>query len=42
MRPLIVADPMLRAPNPEIVSESNFAGVWAMANPQSTRHAKVA
>src|SRR5438034_7578199 len=27
MRPLMVAEPMLRAPRPEIVSESNFTGV---------------
>src|SRR5260370_31436181 len=30
MRPLIVADPMLRAPSPEIVSESSV-GCWARA-----------
>src|SRR5579863_5774845 len=29
MRPLIAADPMLRAPRPEMVSESNLAGPLA-------------
>src|SRR5215472_15769445 len=34
MRPLIAAEPIFRAPSPEIVSESNLtAGVWAMATP---------
>src|SRR5438093_8898194 len=31
MRPLIVAEPMLRAPRPEIVSESTLTGAWAIA-----------
>src|SRR5712691_1243216 len=35
-RPLIAADPMFRAPRPEIVSESTFTGagccvIWALA-----------
>src|SRR6185369_7710984 len=41
MRPLMVAEPMLRAPKPEIVSESNFAGDWAAAIPQSIKAAAV-
>src|ERR1041385_7463650 len=31
MRPLIVAEPMFRAPRPEMVSESNLIGVCAAA-----------
>src|SRR2546423_14597763 len=30
-RPLIVAEPMLRAPSPEMVDELNGAGVWSAA-----------
>jgi hypothetical protein len=37
----MVAEPMLRAPKPEIVSESNFAGDWAAAIPQSIKAAAV-
>src|SRR5213075_3284320 len=39
MRPDIAALPMLRAPRPEIVSESNFtpAGAWASALPACAR-----
>src|ERR1700674_5406972 len=38
MRPLMVADPMLRAPSPEIVSESNLgAGVCAIAAVAGTK-----
>jgi len=40
-RPLIVAEPMFRAPKPEIVSESNFAGAWAGTMPQSIKAAAV-
>src|SRR5437899_12464913 len=32
MRPLIAADPMLRAPNPEIVSESTSTGAGCCAD----------
>src|SRR2546422_10471526 len=31
MRPLIAADPMLRAPNPEIISESTCTGAGCCA-----------
>src|SRR5438132_4786975 len=42
-RPLMVADPMLRAPSPEIVSESTLmAGVCASAVVVSSRAAKQA
>src|SRR5437762_7733562 len=38
MRPLIVAEPMLRAPSPEIVSESNLGtGVCAIVAVAGTR-----
>jgi hypothetical protein len=37
----MVAEPMLRAPKPEIVSESNFVGDWAAAIPQSIKVAAV-
>src|SRR5258708_6323906 len=39
MRPLIAAEPILRAPNPEMVSESTFTGrgVCAVAVPHMKR-----
>src|SRR5262249_32047993 len=43
MRPLIAAEPMFRAPKPEIVSESTLmAGVWATVAPASMTMIKAA
>jgi len=44
IRPLIVAEPMLRAPSPEIVSESNLASCAKTpgANPPARRMATIA
>src|SRR5262245_4120926 len=40
MRPLIVADPMLRAPRPEMVSESTFCAVTESARVKLNATAK--
>src|SRR6266851_9427914 len=39
MRPLIAADPMLRAPSPEIVSESTWTGAGCCAGRTEAREA---